>query len=71
MSGAMYIGTSGWQYAHWRGRFYPRDLPAKEMLGFYARELGSVAVDSSFYRLPEVATVVGWREATPAGFASR
>ena len=30
------IGTSGWSYRHWRGRFYPPALPAKEHLAFYA-----------------------------------
>ena len=39
MSAEVYIGTSGWNYKHWRGPFYPDDLPDKDMLSFYAEEL--------------------------------
>ncbi len=30
------IGTSGWVYDHWRGLFYPSDLPQKEWFAYYA-----------------------------------
>ena len=26
------VGTSGWQYADWRGRVYPADLPQRQWL---------------------------------------
>ena len=32
-----WIGTSGFQYAEWKGNFYPEDLPAAKMLAFYRR----------------------------------
>ena len=35
--GKILIGTSGYSYPDWRGTFYPKDLPAKEMLQYYAR----------------------------------
>jgi uncharacterized protein YecE (DUF72 family) len=65
---AIRIGTSGWHYPHWRGPFYPADLPPAEMLAYYAQRLDTVEVNNSFYRLPEKDTFVAWRDTTPADF---
>ena len=46
------IGTSGWQYADWRGRFYPAGVPQREWLAYYAGKFPVVEVNSTFYRLP-------------------
>src|SRR5207249_4234825 len=46
------VGTSGFSYPAWRGTFYPEDLSAREMLGFYARQLGTVEINYTFQRLP-------------------
>ena len=43
-----YVGTSGWSYKEWKGSFYPGDLPAEEMLHYYAERLPSVEVNNSF-----------------------
>ncbi|MBE3557976.1 MAG: DUF72 domain-containing protein [Ktedonobacteraceae bacterium] len=48
----IWIGTSGWIYPHWVGRFYPPELPASEHLSFYARHFLTVEINRSFYRLP-------------------
>lgn len=61
-------GTSGWQYPHWRPRFYPPGLPAGRWLEFYAQRFATVELNASFYRLPAPATFVAWRERTPRGF---
>src|SRR5438094_5505834 len=47
-----WIGTSGWQYDSWKGRFYPRNLPKSGWLAFYAERFATVEVNNSFYRLP-------------------
>jgi uncharacterized protein YecE (DUF72 family) len=61
------IGTSGWSYAAWRGRFYPDDLPSPRMLAFYATRLGAVEVNNTFYRMPRADTLATWRgEVSPA-----
>ena len=44
-------GTSGFSYKEWKGSFYPEDLPAKEMLSYYARRLPAVEINNTFYRL--------------------
>lgn len=68
MMGALHIGTSGWNYDHWRGPFYPGDLPAKQWLSFYAQRFMSVEVNYSFYRLPARSTLLQWRDAVPDDF---
>ena len=62
------IGTSGWQYKDWRGRFYPQGLPQRLWLEHYAESFDVVEVNNAFYRLPERSTFAKWRERTPAGF---
>jgi uncharacterized protein YecE (DUF72 family) len=62
------IGTSGWQYRDWRGRFYPEGLPQRLWLEHYADHFPVVEVNNAFYRLPERSTFEQWRERTPDGF---
>jgi uncharacterized protein YecE (DUF72 family) len=64
----VHIGTSGWHYKHWRGPFYPADLPTSKMLEFYFRHFDTVEINNSFYRLPSEAAFEAWRDATPDGF---
>ena len=61
-------GTSGFSYPAWRGRFYPEDLPASKMLDFYARTLGTVEINNTFYRQPTVALLEAWAGETPPTF---
>jgi len=63
-----YIGTSGWHYEHWRGRFYPEKLPKAKWLEFYAGNFNTVELNSSFYRLPSEETFTVWRDKSPADF---
>jgi uncharacterized protein YecE (DUF72 family) len=62
------IGTSGWQYGHWRGRLYPPGLPQRLWLEHYAARFATVEVNATFYRLPRPATVEAWRRRTPPDF---
>jgi uncharacterized protein YecE (DUF72 family) len=62
------IGCSGWQYRHWRGRFYPRDLPQERWLEHYAGAFDTVELNNSFYRLPEADAFAAWARRVPAGF---
>jgi uncharacterized protein YecE (DUF72 family) len=62
------IGTSGWQYAYWRGRLYPKRLPQRLWLEHYAERLAFVEVNATFYRLPSRTAVEGWRRRTPPDF---
>jgi uncharacterized protein YecE (DUF72 family) len=62
------LGTSGWQYDHWRGVLYPPDLPRREWLAHYASVFDCVEVDATFYGLPQPESVAAWRRAVPKGF---
>ena len=64
-----FIGTSGWHYDDWRGRFYPRKLPKAKWLGFYARHFPTVELNNSFYRLPSENAFTNWYDSSPADFA--
>jgi len=65
---AVHIGCSGWNYADWRERVYPKGLPARRWLEYYATLFGTVEVNSTFYRLARPAAVANWLEQTPPGF---
>ena len=62
------IGTSGYVYADWRTRFYPRELPMRDWLPFYAARFPTVELNSPFYRLPRAATFRAWARAVPPDF---
>jgi uncharacterized protein YecE (DUF72 family) len=62
------IGTSGWQYADWRGRFYPQGLPQTRWLAYYASRFDTVELNNSFYRLPDEETFRRWRATTSGHF---
>jgi uncharacterized protein YecE (DUF72 family) len=64
----IHVGTSGWVYAHWRGVFYPADLPGRGWFSYYARSFDTVEINNSFYRLPAADTFDGWRRQAPPGF---
>ncbi len=66
--GTFRAGTSGWQYDHWSGVFYPPDLPKDRWLEHYARHFDTVEVNNTFYRLPQAGTFDSWRERAPEGF---
>ena len=62
------VGTSGWQYRHWRDVLYPRDVPQGRWLEHYADRYRTVENDGTFYRLPPEATFAQWRDRTPDDF---
>lgn len=63
-----HIGTSGWNYRHWRKAFYPASLASSEWLAFYAERFSSVEINATFYRLPSERSLDAWREAVPRDF---
>ena len=65
---AVHIGCSGFLYDHWKGTFYPENLPKRRWLEFYSERLPSVELNVTFYRLPEKETCSRWHRETPPGF---
>ncbi len=64
----LFLGTSGWAYPTWKPGFYPKDVPARAFLEFYATRLTSVEVNYTFRTLPSAAQLRGWLDATPPEF---
>ena len=62
---AVLVGTSGWQYRDWRGRFYPPSLPQRAWLEHHAAAFATTEVNNSFYRLPAAEVFSAWRSRTP------
>ena len=69
MGGRIVVGTSSWADPGFVEDWYPRGLPARERLPWYAQRFEAVEVNSTFYAVPERRTVERWSEATPASFA--
>jgi uncharacterized protein YecE (DUF72 family) len=65
---AIRIGCSGWNYADWRGRVYPKGCPSSRWLEHYATLFDTVEVNSTFYRLARRDAVARWVEQVPEGF---
>jgi uncharacterized protein YecE (DUF72 family) len=68
VAGTVRIGISGWSYAGWRGRFYPKGLGAKHELGYAAKHFDSIEINGTFYRLQRPENFAQWRDETPADF---
>jgi uncharacterized protein YecE (DUF72 family) len=68
MSAQFRIGTQGWNYDLWSGRFYPRGVKSVDRLELYSRVFDTVEIDSTFYAMPPVGRFRSWHERTPAGF---
>jgi uncharacterized protein YecE (DUF72 family) len=63
-----HVGVSGFSYAGWKGRFYPKETRSEEFLRSYASRLNSVEINSSFYAFPKEASVRAWADKTSEDF---
>lgn len=66
---AIFIGTSGFFYLHWRERFYPKNAKQPEWLSYYAELFDTVELNVSFYRLPSANAFQVWYDETPEDFS--
>jgi uncharacterized protein YecE (DUF72 family) len=62
------IGTSGYQYDHWKGIFYPEGLSRNKWLRYYSEHFDTVEINNTFYQLPPESSFDRWHEQAPAGF---
>ncbi len=62
------IGTSGWNYDHWQGVFYPEKWPKSRWLEYYSGVFSTVEVNATFYRHMKPSTFEKWRNNTPQDF---
>jgi uncharacterized protein YecE (DUF72 family) len=64
----IHIGTSGWHYKHWLGKFYDANCPASEMLPTYLKTFETVEINNTFYALPQEKSVQNWYRIVPDEF---
>ncbi len=63
-----YLGTSGWAYPAWKPGFYPKEVPAKKFLEYYATRLNAVEVNYTFKQFPSEKTLTNWANSVPPNF---
>jgi uncharacterized protein YecE (DUF72 family) len=68
MTENLYIGTSGFTAAGWSGTFFPRKLPTRDYLSYYASRFNTVELMSTLYGPPTMSTVNSWYSQTPKDF---
>ena len=56
----LYVGTSGYSYKEWKGTFYPKELPDKQMLTYYGERFRTVEINNTFYRMPTASLLEAW-----------
>jgi len=64
----LFVGTSGYSYKEWKGTFYPKELPAKQMLRYYSERFRVVEVNSTFNGMPKASVLKGWTDTVPTDF---
>ncbi len=64
----IFVGTSGYSYKEWKGKFYPDKIPPRDMLRFYWERLTAVEINNTFYRLPKEEVLLSWAEQVPDDF---
>ncbi len=62
------VGTSGYSFPDWVGTVYPRDLPQKAWLSYYARRFSTVEINSTYYRIPSPYMMAALVKKVPKGF---
>jgi len=67
-AGDLRIGISGWRYAGWRGKFYPKNLPQRCELEFASGAFNSIEINGSFYSLQRPSSYQRWYDQTPTDF---
>jgi uncharacterized protein YecE (DUF72 family) len=66
--GQIHVGIGGWNFAPWRGAFYPSDLPASRELEYASRAVTSIEINATFYRTQSASSFRRWRDTAPDGF---
>ena len=64
----IHTGTSGYSYKEWKGHFYPADIKADAMLGYYAERLKTVEINNTFYRMPKASVLQARAAQVPDDF---
>lgn len=64
-----HIGCSGFYYNHWKGLFYPEDLPKSRWFDYYKERFNTLELNVTFYRFPKLSTFESWYKKSPPNFS--
>ena len=64
----IFVGTSGYGYREWKGKFYPEKISPREMLRFYSERFNTVEINNTFYHMPTEGVLASWAEQVPNDF---
>jgi uncharacterized protein YecE (DUF72 family) len=64
----MYIGATGWAMPQWVGKTYPKNAKPKDFLKHYAKQFNTIELNTTHYRIPDIATIDKWKADVPADF---
>ncbi|MVN89585.1 DUF72 domain-containing protein [Mucilaginibacter aquatilis] len=64
-----HIGCSGFYYKHWKGEFYPADLPQKSWFEHYCKHFNTLELNGTFYSFPKPLSLKRWYDESPADFS--
>jgi uncharacterized protein YecE (DUF72 family) len=65
---AIKAGIGGWNYAPWRGTFYPDDLAQRLELEYASRKVTAIEINATYYRTQKPESFARWRDEAPEGF---
>jgi uncharacterized protein YecE (DUF72 family) len=63
-----WIGCAVWAYKDWVGDLFPSGSKPSDFLSLYSRRFTAVEGNTTFYSIPDRATVARWAAETPDGF---
>lgn len=66
--GRLFLGTSGYVYSHWKGRYYPENMARECWFAHYCKDFNALEINYSYYKLPEASVVQKWNEEAPPSF---
>ena len=67
-AGKIYIGVGGWNFAPWRGVFYPEGLAQAKELTYASSHLTSIEINATFYGSQKPESFRKWAATVPDGF---
>jgi uncharacterized protein YecE (DUF72 family) len=67
-TGHIFVGVGGWNFAPWRGVFYPKGLPQAKELEYASSHLTSIEINATFYGSQKPESFRKWAATVPDGF---
>jgi uncharacterized protein YecE (DUF72 family) len=64
----VYVGPTGWAMPQWVGKTYPQNAKAKDFLQHYAKQFNTIELNTTHYRIPDLATIDKWKADVPSDF---